>query len=1142
MLGNLLNTLKFRLDTEEKEWRSLNRTRGELRPGLWHRWISQIACSPTSFGIQAFALVSIFAIATAFVDPKHLVVFCVANFDNSDSIAYFSALWAVQASVAALVYPIVIAFVTILLGQKNNAKATLHIYLHDSAARLAGLSAILLILQMGIQYFFIPYIQIKTFIAWIVFDGMWFLINIVLMIHFLDRTFDFIQPSRRFEIMRRHAVNITWPREARFHLARHFFQLAVEENLLPGPSYGALQNGKPSVLMGTSILKTEKPTVSCKHRNKRQLSDIRFRLLAWATKSWLKRANLAYSLRSEEETWPYQNRDAVIAFPLDPFAIYEGDTTLCRVEGETPLSCLERFFIRHSFVFRESDREIVELTANDILMDMQAEAITFLRSGELEAFEKSINNMLALYESLLDASQLLDAKGGNTNVMQILDRNHWSARPVYEILSRHFIDLFEAASNKLSLGEDYVSSLTHTPNRLFSHAQNKPVPIILKYFIGLSPILLGYIENWWVRTIEQQGETKHSLCNPTMLRPPFYGLHDNVLREFIGAWESLKNHRILQLDIEKADWKYIQQSAECLASHLSHTVVMLFDCILRGDCNAAEWLADVLLKWYGEMQFKFRGIHDYFLHNQRLLTIEILSEDWNEVERRIEIESFGVPGTPRSSAVIAACLNNLWIDTCCIAIYVLAIWNKNCERDSSLPAHILSALVNGRPLRHGGHAVDGDKPYSNADKLLIAILRQHYVDGHYRRGYRNRLDKYVERISQLSQPEMVSGRIYTWSGSNDLDSVRDGQLLALMLTLPIEWKPSRKVESILEEWSRSENRNLREFKRMLDNWKTRLNDASFSELMESYGCLKRTVEIGSEFKIAKSSLIQAIDYLLAVSTRVRARALEDTPPSTNRLSEIGQWASIKAFDKETSAFPIPLFGRVVPLENIPLPVRSLIIKGMDKGEFTDPPMADRAVNEEEWFAETVRNSVASTVLSEILYELKPEKIIADTPEAYWVLLKKFANNAFRDGLHPVLLLENPTLPTWMWDWVHPPFDESDCSTAPADLAVSKSEGLNIDGYQWSLNDIHVFNAPLPPGSSVMVVRESFESIEFSRLPDGRFITAEPKEVEGHPEIVDLALTWQMKINIEKYPSIQLSYQGQGDRLHSGTEVRINPRS
>lgn len=1124
-MGRLLNTLQYRLDAEEKEWRSLNRLRRELEPNPWRRTVLQAACKPLFFCGLIFGLASLLALMVAVINPKYWVICYVHEFKAPDPVAYFSALWSVQAAIAALVYPIVISFVALLVERRSSAKAALHIYLHDSAALLAGLSALLLVAEMGLQYFGVPYVSRESLMAWLVFDGVWFIINISLTMYFLSRTFEFIQPARRFEITRRYAVCFAWPREARYHLARHLFQTAVEENLLPGPSYGGAKEGEPSVLPGYPGLDSGVPAVTCIHRNKRQLRDVRFRLLAWATKNWLKKANAARAPDAKAEE---RSGGPVIAFPLEPLATYEGgNAILCRVEGETELSWFERRLIRFAFDFGASETGFVELTINDILLDAQGEAIASLRSGEPEAFEENVKRMLVLYESILDASQVRDVTGGNASLMVVPDRSHWFEQPIYRVWSERFVDLFEAASSKLSFGEDYVSVLTHVPNRLFSKAQKKAVPELLKHFIALSPMLLRRIEGWWVRTIEQHGLTEHTFCNPAILRPPFYGVHNKVLIEFIGAWESLKNYRMPPPERDdKADWGGVQKSAEYLEVHLSHTLVMLYDCILRGDQNAAEWLADVLVKWYGGLHLRFGGSRDFFLRKQRLLTIEMMFNDWNEVKRRVEVESSGVSDELPPLAILAACLNNLWVDACCVAIYVLAVWNNGCKCDNSLPAQILSALINGRPFRDGGHTVGNNKPYRSADGLLIAILRQYYADGHYRRGYRNRLDNYVERISSLSQPERVAGRLYSRCGADDLDSVRDGQLLALLLAVPIGWKPSEEIETILDAWSRTENEKVREFQRMLRSWKERLNDSSFSGLRESHECLRSKAGTGIDFEAARSSLGQAIDQLLAIAAEAHQKALADTSPSEQRLVEIGQWASRKAFFKETASFPLPLFDEFVTIDK-PLTERSLVINGLKKGEFTEPPMADRATNEDDWFAETVRDHVASSVLAAVLDELEPERTEIETPEAYWAQIKRFANNSLAKGLQPLLLLQGHTiLEEWMQDWIYPSIEDSAC-LPPVDLVVSKDRSQKVDGYLWSLNDIPVFDAPLSRSASVLLVRESFERIKFSCQPGGHYVQATTREVQGHPELVDLVLTWQSRISVKKYPAILLSYGRQG---------------
>jgi len=1139
MFGWLFNSLSYRLDAEEAEWRALNRVRQELQPAFWQSALLQMASKPLHWALALFGLVSILVLGAALIDSSYWVVIRVTDFNVEDPVAYFSALWGVQSAIVALVYPIVIAFVTLLVGSRGNDKAALHVYLHDSAALLAGVSALLLVAEMGLQYIGVPYVDTTTVMAWIGIDALWFSFNIGLTTYFLFRTFEFMQPGHRFEITRRYMINVAWPREARFHLARHIFTTAVEGKLLPGPNYGVASEGEPSVLPGFIGLNSGIAVVTRNQRTDKVLYDIRFRPLAWATSNWLKRANAAHSQKPKKKDWKQLRRDALISFPVNAFESYEGNATLCRIEGDTTLTLLERLAVRYSFAFGAGKDDGVELTVDDILADAQAVAIAALRSGEVEAFEGALKRMLTLYESLLDASQVKDAVGEQMNLAQLADRNHWFDSEIHKVWSRRFVDLFEAATSKLVITDEYVRFLAHIPNRMFTAAQGTGIRDIAKHAILLSPILLRRVENWWVQAVEQQGLIDHGPCSPAVLRPPFHGVHDKVLREIVGSWESLKNDRIFSWDEKHPDWSDLQRSADYLETHLSHTLVSLFETILRGDRNASEWLADVLTKWYGELQFRFDGVHDYFLRKQGFVTFELISQDWAEAERRVQVESFGVLESSNHLAVFAACLNNLWVDTCCIAIYVLTVWSKDCKCDQSLPAKIAADLISGRSLRHGGHAVGGYKPYEGINDLLMAILRQYFADGHYRQGYRSRLDKYVEQIAELSKSEMVSGRIYSWSGADDLDSVRDGQLLALLLAVPKDWTPSHEIIEMLREWSNTANEKVREFTRMLDAWKTRLNDDSFSEVMEGYECMRSKVTSGArtEFMEARANLGHAIDQLIALVTQVRDKALEEAPTSERRLLEIGRWASDEGFALETASFPLPLFGEIMYLAES-LPARSLVIKGMRKGEFTDPPMADSAANESEWFAHTMRDHVAASVLDLALAELKPERVSADTPEAYWACIRRFANDVSQTGLHPILLLENPTIPGWVWEWAHPPYDGSKGET-PSDLVVTRNDRATDKGYEWNFNDMPVFNAPLPTGASILAVRESFEHIEFSRLPDGSFVKVTTRVIPDHADLLDLVLSWQVRVGVRQFPAVRLSYDGQGRRRRKARALTSN---
>ena len=151
MLGQILKTLSYRVKTEEAEWRSENTVIREMSYNLLQGAIVYIAKHPLGWPLSLLAFLSAVSAALCFA-PSCWLPRVLTDFTRADLITYFSALWSIQGALAALVYPIVIAFVTLLLQRRHNAKSALHIYLYDSAAIVSGLSALSLLILMALQY------------------------------------------------------------------------------------------------------------------------------------------------------------------------------------------------------------------------------------------------------------------------------------------------------------------------------------------------------------------------------------------------------------------------------------------------------------------------------------------------------------------------------------------------------------------------------------------------------------------------------------------------------------------------------------------------------------------------------------------------------------------------------------------------------------------------------------------------------------------------------------------------------------------------------------------------------------------------------------------------------------------------------
>jgi hypothetical protein len=1123
VFGRLLNTLQHRLAGEESEWRSENRLRGQLQPRAVTATILRHAERPVRFGLCTTCLVSVLTVTTGVLPPSTWGYIRIPVARLPDLGPYFATVWAVQAAVVALVYPIVIGFVALLLERQTNAKSALHIYLHFSAAQLAGLSAMLLVAVMGLQSLAVPYAKVEAVAFWLFIDTLWFVVNIGLTIFFLKHTFDFIRPGQRFQITRRYAITIAWPREIRYHLAKHIVRTAVGWKLMPGPMYGEEQPGEPSLLLGYPGAGIGESVVTRDVSRGRRLVDVRFRILSYVARAWLTAAKSSQQVSAV--TRQTRRRQApVLAFPADPFSPCDGETTLCAVQGQTHLSGFQALLVELAFKFGKARDAIVELSILDILTEAQGETLSALRSAELGSFRDSVERLIDLYVSLLDASRVRDVNGGETNLALVPDGNHVFSRPLYEGWSRRLLDIFEAAAGQMSASEEYVCFLTHVPNRLYERTKEFAPPELQRHFVALSPILLNRIEAWWVATLEQQGTTQHGPCTPAVLRSPFYGIHDHAIREFVSSWESLRTYHIFPRRDARSDWTEVQRSAVNLEAHLAHTLVMLFDCILRGDSNAAQWLGDVLIKWYADLDSRLSDVRDYFLREPPLFTFEMMFGDWAGVEERLRVESYGGPDDLKPAAVLSCCLRNLWIDVCCIALYALALWNKSCECEKSLAAQIFAHIRAAKPMKAGGPSTLLP-PYDDASDLLIAILRQQFSNA----AYRTRLDGYVERISGLSEGPMVSGRLYSRMGANDLDSLSEGQLLTLLVENPRRWRAMDTIKKILAAWSADENESLRAFQRTLDKWKARLPEEAFRELQQSYDCLRNKTGNGVEWDVSVQNFAERIDNIAEIAATAHAEALAAVQPSPDRLRQIAHWASSTAFEPKSAIFPLPLFSSVRTSTDL-LEAHTLVINGMQKGELTEPPMAITAANEDEWFGETMRLHVGGAVLRAVLSQLTLAKTPAGSPEAYWARLSHFAAEARKLGVTPILLLENPTLPNWIYEWAHPSWGTQP-TAAPDGLRVTKDEDGKDNGYLWSINEIAVFNAPIERGNSLLMVRESFDELELSRARDHLYVNVETRAVEGHPDLVDLVLTWHMRVRARNHPALLLEY-GEAGRVHT----------
>lgn len=110
---------------------------------------------------------------------------------------------------------------------------------------------------------------------------------------------------------------------------------------------------------------------------------------------------------------------------------------------------------------------------------------------------------------------------------------------------------------------------------------------------------------------------------------------------------------------------------------------------------------------------------------------------------------------------------------------------------------------------------------------------------------------------------MVSGRIYSGVGMEDLDALRDGQLVLLCLFVREGWSPSTRLMETIQKWGEQDDHGLRAFVEQLKQWKIRLNEADFHAYQSLYSCLQPETDDADSLQNAIARLDGGIDLMIA---------------------------------------------------------------------------------------------------------------------------------------------------------------------------------------------------------------------------------------------------------------------------------------
>src|ERR1700683_4759513 len=778
MTRRLLDSLRRRAEKRFRIATAKNSTLRALRGGWLWRVTDPFRAHPVFCAFVLLLVNTLLGLAFTCVNqacwsvsarvPWNFDVF--PDWNSADLLSILGALWSIQAMIAALVYPIVIAFIAVLLQQRAGTGRRIDAYLDSPSAIPASVSCLTLLGAVAIQYVVILYLP--KFYAqvpgWIVVDFVWFALNLGFTITFTVRSIAYLRPNAQREAIRRHLVVNVWPWEMCFRIANKELEGNDIRSYLCNPGANCFSFNVSARGPGRKV-----------ERNLdagRWLVDIHLRPLRWAIQliawrhRWYVRKQTATNSDYQEKVHP-----SSLSSPLTLSVKhnYVGTVVLFKADERWPIGWLGRRLIRWSFVFQR--REPVPLHVVEYVQDAITEACDAAASSRPVRLDEAMKDLVDIHATVLTIGEAEDPKGLFSNWGTLASWQEFGGSADRDF-SEKGLGLFDAAVNAIDSDSYAFGRCAYLGRDLLLRTQWLSSVEVRMSLLRLPTSLNRALSRWWIQAIESDGSRTHSACEGASLAGRDGATHTEAVRTFVGAWEFIERHgKLCFLPDDPREWSEFTRLARYYIEHLDQTVIMLVAACYRGDEVTTEWLGSTLQGWLWNLDSQADMIAQPEPSLSGWVTTSIFSKSWEEV-----VGMCGPSAEARNIFLIA--LRNYWLDCRCLTVYLCLNEALNCNAAVSFAGKIAGKVLHGLHKMGGGVAVVGNRQLAESfSDAFIQILRQSVIIPEETDYYNLRLSMLVQRVRHEASVPLVSGRPNIAMGNLDLSSLRTSQALYLAI-------------------------------------------------------------------------------------------------------------------------------------------------------------------------------------------------------------------------------------------------------------------------------------------------------------------------------------------------------------------------
>lgn len=1106
-------SLRAEARREFRNWRSGWNLDPKLRMGLVRRQMLFLGEHPVRLCLSVVSLYAAWVICLWLWTCEPHRFGSPALLDPLGDIAELHAsLWAVQATLAGLLYPIVLSFATLFMSRRGGGETIVHLYVFDSAALVTGLSAVLLVLVMSVQYlvYSLGYPQVAHIMT--VLNAAWFLLNAVATVFFLFRTVEFLRRDRQLTVKLRYALSVALPRQVETLLGAKVINDAARNKRLL--AHETLVEDGPSVLF-MSLGSRENESAYClrRHRGEVRLHDVRMRLLQKAILRWVADAKGTPPPTStgvqRKFDWPCLTINAV------PGHKYRGPTPLISVRNGPAPDLITRTLFQLAFSFRSTNFEKAHVSVADLLEEQAEEARLALAAVDHLAFERAYDELTDLILSMLElCEEGRGTRGGS--YASLPDPENIFARSLFAGWIESFRPLVRQSLDSMDSEQKSIRALAAFPIRFSGDALRGAAPNLRSEALLVPQLLFYQLGLWWLdqATATQPGGDG-SGCG-RVVEGPLGRRYETAMGLAVTAWEHSRDVLIGGLRSKKgSSWEGMQHMAALHQEHLHETVVRLLAAVARRDEVGAEWLIDVLLKWGEEFAFEHQPWELY--RCAHTIDVARLSDAWPAVLGSLDFGGLRVADDPAGDehlqrGVFLAALRNLWDDVRLLTLEVLISWALDPRENAQLRYYsrwCAAKLLKGAELRMGGRTESPLSQFTGTDYLESVLRRE------VGRFYRHQLHELLRRVADVRRPEMISSRTYSFNGMLQAE-LKGARPIALVAFAGAPFSGAR-GGAPWTTWLAPGSSEARLAMETLEKWsvdQAQLNDDSNG--LAEYLLMQADMPVNLAERGARAA--KGIEGIVSTLSQAHVEAILAAKISAERIQELASFASKSAFSHVHGRFPLHQF-RTVSTVDAALSKHELPPMRVRKSELIFEALEPRAYNEAEALSDFMAKVVASVVLDDVRTSSIVQTLECETESLYWEAFKEAVKSLQERGLEPLLVLDGRMSPGWIQNM---PLDTDDelQSESPVQVARRKDQSK---GYLFHVDDVAAYVGAIPAGQSWVMPKEAFDGVEF-RTTEGRYVDIEPLPRSDEPLTYDLLLGFERQVKSDGLPMYVLQFR------------------